>query len=68
MSADVRHPEVAVRLTGTDGNAFAIMARVTRALRAARVDDAEVHQYTNDSMSGDYDHLLTTGMRWVVVS
>lgn len=61
------YPEVQVQLTGTDGNAFAIMGKVQRALRAAGVDEDEVKAYLDESMSGDYDNLLRTAMRWVEV-
>jgi hypothetical protein len=33
-----RHPDVSVRLVGTDGNAFAVLGTVRRALIAADVD------------------------------
>lgn len=61
------YPEVRVQLTGTDGNAFAIMGKVQRALRRAGVDEDEVKAYLDESMSGDYDNLLRTAMRWVEV-
>lgn len=68
MSSDIRYPEIEVQLTGNDGNAFAIMGAVSKALRRAGVDAAEIKEYTDDSMSGDYNHLLVTAMRWVSVS
>jgi hypothetical protein len=58
---------VKVVLTGTDGNAFAIMAKVSRALKDAGATPEEVKQYQNESMSGDYNHLLQTAMSWVEV-
>ena len=62
------HPEVCVRLTGTDGNAFAVMGAVTRALARAGVEKAERDAFLAEAMSGDNDHLLQTAMRWVTVS
>jgi hypothetical protein len=62
-----RHPDVSVRLVGTDGNAFAILGTVRRALMAANVDADELAEFTADATSGDYDHLLQTVMRWVDV-
>lgn len=64
----VRHPEIAVQLTGEDGNAFAIMGRVSGALRKAGVPKSEIDEYMSESMSGDYDHLLQTAMAWVDVA
>ena len=62
-----RYPEVEVQLTGNDGNAFAIMGAVSRALERAGYGD-EVEAYMEESMSGDYDNLLMTAMNWVTVS
>ena len=58
---------VTVQLTGGDGNAFAIMAAVKRGLEKAGASKEEITQYTMDSMSGDYDNLLRTADKWVVV-
>lgn len=60
-----KYPEVTVQLVGEDGNAFAIMGRVKSALRDAGVTKEEIDKYTEESMSGDYDHLLRTAMDWV---
>jgi hypothetical protein len=64
----IKYPEIEVELVGHDGNAFAIMARVKRALKSNGVSDEEVSQYLEESMSGDYDNLLRTAMKWVSVS
>lgn len=58
---------VEVQLTGEDGNAFAIMAAVSKAIKKAGATPEQVSQYTMDSMSGDYDNLLRTACKWVVV-
>lgn len=68
MSNTVKYPGIKVRLTGKDGNAFAIMGEVSAALRKGGVSAEEIKQYTDESMSGDYDNLLRTAMKWVVVS
>lgn len=62
---EIKYPEVKVKLVGEDGNAFAIMARVIKALKSAGVSAEEIAQYQQESMSGDYDNLLRTAMRWV---
>lgn len=59
---------VTVDLIGSDGNAFAIMGAVQRALSKAGVAPEEINQYINESMSGDYDNLLRTAMEWVEVA
>ena len=63
----VKYPQVNVKLVGEDGNAFAIMARVIKGLKSAGVSAEEIAQYQQESMSGDYDNLLRTAMRWVSV-
>jgi len=60
--------DIDVQLVGHDGNAFAIMARVQRALKEAGATEEQLNEYMNESMSGDYDHLLRTACRWVNVS
>lgn len=65
---DTRHPEVEVQLIGEDGNAFAIMGRVLNALRRAGISEEEIDVFRAEAMSGDYDHLLLTVMRWVEVT
>ena len=62
-----KYPDVEVTLTGQDGNAFAIMGSVTRALRRHGVSNEEINEYSEESMSGDYDNLLRTAMKWVTV-
>jgi hypothetical protein len=62
-----RCPDVSVRLVGTDGNAFAILGRVRRALTDADVSEDDQAAFTAEATSGDYDHLLQTVMRWVDV-
>ena len=59
--------DIDVQLTGGDGNAFAIMATVSRALRRAGVDKKDVDAYMAESMSSDYNNLLRVAMRWVNV-
>jgi len=69
MSAyeEPRYPAIEVQLTGNDGNAFAIMGAVKAALKQNQVPQDEIDQYLNDSMAGDYDHLLQVAVRWVTV-
>lgn len=59
-----KHPEVKVRLIGSDGNAFTILGRCSSAARKAGLDAATVGQFVNEAMNGDYDHLLRTAMDW----
>jgi len=63
----VKYPEIEVQLTGNDGNAYAIMGSVRRALKRAKISADEIDEYTKQSMSGDYDNLLRVAMSWVTV-
>lgn len=66
--AGVRHPEIEVRLIGTDGNAFSVLGHTIRALREGGVPQAEIDEFEAEATSGNYDHLLATVMDWVEVS
>lgn len=63
-----KYPEIEVSILGRDGNAFAIMGAVSNALRKAGISSDEVKEYTSESMSGDYENLLRTAMKWVSIS
>ena len=58
----VKFPQVKVAMVGEDGNAFAIMGRVTQAMRRAGISTDDITAYRNEAMGGDYDHLLRVTM------
>ena len=53
-----------VKLTGEDGNAFAIMGTVSRALRKAGLPKEHVDKYMEESTSGDYNNLLVVAHKY----
>lgn len=56
-----------VKLTGQDGNAFAILAKVRSAIKKS--DHPELaDQFMEEAMSSDYDNLLVTCMKYVEVN
>ena len=57
---------VKVVLVGTDGNAFAILGMVKRALVQAGFKEL-ADQYMKEAQSGDYDNLLRVTMEYVEV-
>lgn len=59
--------QVEVQLSGNDGNAFAIMGAVKKALKVTGASAEEVEQCLSESMAGDYDNLLRVAMDWVEV-
>jgi hypothetical protein len=69
---EVKYPEIEVQLTGTDGNAFAILGKVKRAIhdaeRTGKAEPGSSVEFMEEAQSGDYDHLLQTCMKWVNVS
>ncbi len=67
MINKIKYPDIEVKLIGEDGNAFAIMGRVQRALKDNGVPKEEINEYLDESKSGDYDNLIVTATRWVSV-
>ena len=63
-----KYPNIKVKLTGQDGNAFMVLALVKRGLTKAKVPAAEIKAFMDEAMSGDYDNLLQTAMKWVDVT
>ena len=49
-------------LIGIDGNAYAVMAYVTEAMRAEGKSNAEIDKYLIDAKSGDYSKLISVSV------
>ena len=49
---------------GRDGNAMFIAGAVRRALKDADYPPEAVKEFSDDVLSGDYDHVLQTAMLW----
>lgn len=58
--------DAVVVLTGTDGNAFAILGKVRRAIQKSNHPEL-ADAFMTDATSGDYDQLLVTCFRYVTV-
>ena len=56
-----------VRLTGEDGNAFAILGKVKKALEDNCYTREEIEDFLGQAISSDYDNLLQVCMFWVNV-
>ena len=65
--SDIKYPDIEVQLSGGDGNAMVIIARVAKAIHRAE-GEAAGSAFASEAMSGDYDNVLQTAMRWVDVS
>lgn len=48
----------AFTLVGVDGNAYAVMGYVQRAMRTANMSKEDQDAYIKDATSSDYNHLL----------
>jgi len=64
---NVKFPEITVELTGRDGNAFAILGTVIKALKRAGVPADAIDEFSSKAKSGDYDNLLATVLATVTV-
>ena len=62
-----KHPNITVDLIGEDGNAFAILGKVSKAL-FEHAGPEEADAYREEATSRDYDHLLATTQEWVNVA
>ena len=61
---DIKFPDIHVRLSEEDGNAFFIIGRVTTAMKRGGIPAADISTYRDEAMGGDYDHLLSTIMTY----
>ena len=63
-----KYPDIHVQLTGRDGNAFAILGAVQRAMREAGLGQDTISEFFAEAKDGSYDELIQTVIRWVDVS
>jgi hypothetical protein len=56
-----------VKLIGGDGNAFSVLGKCTQALKKSGYSEEEVKKFQAEAMSGNYDHVLATAMKWLDV-
>lgn len=63
----IKYPQVKFRLSGTDGNAFAILGHCSKEARKAGLTDEQIEEFMNEAMSDDYNHLLATCTKYFKV-
>ena len=68
METTIKYPEITIPLEGEDGNAFSILGRVSRIAKQEGISKEEIKAFMDEAMSGDYDHLLRTVMRWFSIT
>jgi hypothetical protein len=65
---EIKYPNIHVQLTGTNGNVFALLSKVIKALKANGVPQTEVDAFWEEaSSSKSYDAALAVMMRWIDV-
>ena len=57
------YPQVKVKLVGLDGNAFSIIGRCVKEAQK-HLDKSIIDSFKVEAMSGNYDHLLMTCMKY----
>jgi hypothetical protein len=58
---------VKIKLVGEDGNAFYILGKVKKELKRNGYDKDFINQFMEEATAGDYDKLLQTVMKYVIV-
>lgn len=61
------YPDITVKLSETDGNAFCIIGMARYALRKAGESVETIKEFTTEASAGDYDHAIQTVMHWMNV-
>jgi len=67
LTFEPKHSHITVELIGQDGNAFNLIGLVTKALRKYGIPREEINEFQKEAMSGNYDHLLQTCNKWVII-
>ena len=60
-----KYPNITANIVGGDGNAFAIMGTVKKAMQRGGVPNEVIQQYFTEAMSGDYDNVIQTSIKYV---
>ncbi|PHJ80057.1 hypothetical protein VF14_18245 [Nostoc linckia z18] len=59
-----KYPDITVKLSGTDGNAFSIIGNCCRAARKAGLSKQEIQAFMDDASKSDYHNVIRVAMRW----
>ena len=60
----LKYPHIKVQLTGTNGNAFAVLGKCQAAMKKAVLGKIEIEEFVEAATASDYDHLLQTTMKY----
>jgi len=67
LEKELSYTKPEVQLSGNDGNSFAVIGRVKKAMSVAGATQEEMDAFLEEARSGDYDHLLQTCFDYVEV-
>lgn len=59
-----KYPNITVKVTENDGNAFTVLGACQLAAREAGLPREEIAAFYNEAAQGNYDHLLHTVTLW----
>lgn len=65
---NIKFPHIEVELVGHDGEAFGIIERISKAMRAGGCTLDEIQEFQHEATAGDYDHFLQTCIETVEVT
>ena len=60
-------PVIKVNIAGPQGNAWALMAIISKVLEAANYSKEDIDKVMEDMRSSDYDHVLEVAKKYVTV-
>lgn len=58
-----KYPHIKIKLAGTDGNAFSVLAVCLAAARGMLTKE-EMAAFREEAMASDFDHLIATCCEW----
>ena len=64
MKQKIKYPNIKVKLTGENGNAFFILGRINNIMKRNKLPKTEIDLFMQEAISGDYNNLLSTCMKW----
>ncbi len=64
MITEYTGPKTRIDLQELDGNAFAIMGGVMKAMRKQGIPKTTIDAYAAEAKSGNYDHLLQVSIEY----
>lgn len=61
------YPNIRLKLIGTDNHPMSIVAVLSKGLRKGGIGGAEIDRIIREALSGDYDNVLATCLKYARV-